>query len=365
MMVLDHRLLIAISLSGAMLLGGCSREHIDDPRVEAPLVRIAQVIPAPGLDQSFVGVVSARVESNLGFRVPGKVTERLVDNGQVVHRGQPLMRIDRTDYVNTTNARTETVLAAKVRADQTAADEARYRGLVKTGAASAITYDQMKEEAESAQHQLAVAEAQAQVAKDEMDYTTLTADSDGIIVETLAEPGQVVTAGQTVMRLAHAGPREASINLPETAERPRIGSTVEASLYSHPGMRFAARLRQLSDAADPQSRTFEARYVLGGEGANAPLGETVTIHVAGGKAGPDTKVPLASVFDPGTGPGVWILNHQKSSVSFHKIHLLQVGTETATVGDGLQVGDEIVALAPNLLHEGQTVRVETTKAALR
>jgi RND family efflux transporter MFP subunit len=365
MILRNHRLLTAISLSGAVLLGGCTQEHIQDPRVEDPLVRIARVVPAPGSDQSFVGVVSARVESNLGFRVPGKVTERLVDSGQFVHRGQPLMRIDRTDYVNTVNARTETVLAAKVRADQTAADEARYRGLVKTGAASATTYDQMKEEAESAQHQLAVAQAQAQVAKDEVDYTTLTADSDGVIVETLAEPGQVVTAGQTVLRLAHAGPREASINLPETAERPRIGSMVEASLYSRPGMRFAAHLRQLSDAADPQSRTFEARYILSGEAADAPLGETVTIHLADGQAGPDTQVPLAAVFDPGSGPGVWILNHQKSSVSFHKVHLLQIGSETATVGDGLRVGDEIVALAPHLLHEGQTVRVETAKAAIQ
>src|SRR5439155_15597499 len=121
--------------------------------------------------------------------------------------------------------------------------------------------------------------------RDEGGYSQLIADADGVVIETLAEPGQVVAAGQTVVKLAHSGPREAAVNLPETF-RPALGSTAYATLYGST-MRVPVRLRQLSNAADAQTRTFEARYVLEGGAANAPLGATVTVHLPDG-AGTDT-----------------------------------------------------------------------------
>src|ERR1700739_4159378 len=133
------------------------------------------------------------------------------------------------------------------------------------------------------------------VARDQGDYSLLLADSDGIVVQTLAEPGQVVAAGQTVVRLAHAGPREASINLPETL-RPEIGSTARASIFES-GMVGTARLRQLSDAADPTTRTFEARYVLEGPAATAPLGATVSIRVPVPGQPAATHISLSAIYD--------------------------------------------------------------------
>src|SRR5438046_6200427 len=157
------------------------------------------------MDAAFTGVISARVQSNLGFRVPGKITKRLVDTGQSVRAGQLSMTIDRTDYVHAITARAETVTAAKAKAVQTAADEARYRGLVKTGAVSASIYDQIKAASDAAQAELAAATAQEQVARDEGGYSQLVADADGVGGETLAEPGQVVMAGQTGVKAAHSG----------------------------------------------------------------------------------------------------------------------------------------------------------------
>ena len=119
------------------------------------------------------------------------------------------------------------------------------------------SYDQAKAAADSTRAQLETAEAQLKVARDELEYSTLLADADGTVVETLAEPGQVVSAGQIVVKLAHAGPRKAAVNLPETM-RPSIGSSARATLYGQ-DVRSAVRLRQLSDAADSQTRTFEAR----------------------------------------------------------------------------------------------------------
>jgi RND family efflux transporter MFP subunit len=339
-------------------LAGCSHKRELDPRTEPELVRIVAVGSSSGADRAFTGVVSARVETDLGFRVSGKVTKRLVETGQFVRAGQLLMTIDRTDYVHAITARAETVAAAKAKAMQASADEARYRGLVKSGAVSASVYDQIKAASDAAQAELAAAKALEQVARDEDAYSQLVADADGIVIETLAEPGQVVAAGQTVAKLAHSGPREAAVNLPETL-RPALGSTAFATLYGSTTS-VPVRLRQLSNAADPQTRTFEARYVLEGTVANAPLGATVTVHLSG-NAGTDTlQVPASSVVDLGKGPGVWVLNQPTSTVSFQHVQVRQLDEELATISGSLRPGQEVVALGVHLLHDGEHVRVETT-----
>ena len=343
-------------------LTGCSQKRDLDPRTQPELVRVVQIGSSSGIDPAFTGVVSARVQSNLGFRVPGKITSRLVDTGQSVRAGQPLMTIDRTDYVHAITARVETVTAAKAKAVQAAADEARYRGLVKTGAVSASTYDQIKAASDAAQAELAAATAQEQVARDEGGYSQLIADADGIVVETLAEPGQVVMAGQTVVKLAHSGPREAAVNLSETL-RPAIGSTAYATLYGST-MRIPVRLRQLSGAADAQTRTFEARYVLEGDAAKAPLGATVTVHLSG-DAGVDTlQVPIASVLDRGKGPGIWLLNPSTSTVSFQPVQVRRLDEELATISGNVHPGQQVVAVGVHLLRDGERVRVES-KAELQ
>jgi RND family efflux transporter MFP subunit len=348
--------LVLVVASLAVSLTGCGQKRELDPRTQPELVRIVEIGSSSGADPAFTGVVSARVESNLGFRVPGKITSRLVDTGQFVRAGQPLMTIDRTDYVHAISARAETVTAAKAKAVQAVADEARYRGLVKTGAVSASTYDQIKAASDAAQAELAAAIAQEQVARDEGGYSQLVADAGGIVVETLAEPGQVVIAGQTVVKLAHSAPREAAVNLPETF-RPKLGSTAYATLYGST-TRVPVRLRQLSGAADPQTRTFEARYVLEGAAANAPLGATITVHLSGDGETDTLQVPVASVIDRGKGPGIWLLNPSTSTVSFQPIQVRQVGEELATISGDLRPGQRVVALGVHLLRDGERVRVE-------
>src|SRR5437016_7234169 len=248
----SYSALVLVVASLAATLTGCGQKQELDPRTQPELVRIVEIGSSSGADPAFTGVVSARVQSNLSSRDPGKITKRLVDTGQFVRAGQLLMTIDRTDYVHAITARAETVTAAKATAVQAAADEVRYRPLVKTGAVSASIYDQIKAASDAAQADFAAAKAQEQVARDEGGYSQLVADADGVVVETLAEPGQVVTAGQTVVKLAHSGPREAEVNLPETL-RPALGSAEYATLYGNP-TKFLIRLRQLSGAADPQTR---------------------------------------------------------------------------------------------------------------
>jgi len=332
-----------------------------DPRTQIPLVRVGAVEAAVQGERSFTGIVAARVQSDLGFRVPGKIFERLVDTGQAVKRGQPLMRIDPTDLRLATRAFEEAVAAATARARQTTEDEARYRDLVSAGAVSASAYDKIKAAAESARAELNAAQAQADVARNETGYTVLLADADGVVVETLAEPGQVVGAGQVVVRVARAGRREAVIALPE-ALRPAVGSAAHAALYGS-GLTGAAKLRQLSDAANPQTRTFEARYVLEGRLADAPLGSTVSIHIPRDRAAPALQVPIGAIFDPGKGPGVWLVEGEAPRVTWRAVQVAGLSDGTAAVVGGLAVGDRVVALGAHLLHEGEQVRLADGEAA--
>src|SRR5213083_2921887 len=359
--MLARRSVAFVAILGLLpfVLVACSKATASiDPRTQNPLVRVATVQTSAQGDRSFTGIVAARVQSDLGFRVPGKVLERLVDTGQTVTRGQALMRIDPLDLRLATRAHEEAVAGATARARQTADDEARYRDLVPTGAVSASTYDKVKAAAESARAELNAATAQADVARNETGYAVLLADADGVVVETLAEAGQVVTAGQVVVRVAHAGRREAVIELPETL-RPAMGSTGRASLYGS-GLTGPAKLRQLSDAANRQTRTFEARYVLEDRLAVAPLGSTISMQISDGRSAPALQVPIGAIFDPGEGPGVWLVEGVEGDtprVTRRAVQIASLSGEAASVIGDLKAGDRVVALGAHLLHEGERVRL--------
>jgi len=347
-----------------LALIACTDKTQSDPRTQIPLVRTGSVKTATDASRSFTGTVAARVQSELGFRVPGKVLERLVDAGQVVKRGQPLMRIDPIDLQLTARAQHEAFVAAKVRADQTAEDELRYRDLVSEGAVSATAYDQIKAAADTAYAQLKALQAQADVAKNASSYAILFADADGVVVDTLAEPGQVVNAGQTVVRVAHSGKREAIVYLPETL-RPPLGSLAQAKLYGKDNLVVLAKLRQLSESADGMSRTFEARYVLDGALANAPLGATVTIQIKENRSTQiGMEVPIGAIFDSGKGSGVWVLEGHPIHVVWRPVKILSLGDDTARVEGNLKLNDQIVALGAHLLKEGDEVRVASSDAGI-
>ena len=165
-----------------------------DPRLGPQLVQITIAKPAQALERAFTGIISARVQSNLGFRVPGKVIERLVDVGQNVRAGQPLMRLDQKDLDLALTAAENAVAAAHALAVQAKADDARYRQLAADGWVARQKYDQVKAAFDSATAQLAAAQARADVARNEAGYSLLIADADGTVVDTLAEPGQVVAS---------------------------------------------------------------------------------------------------------------------------------------------------------------------------
>jgi RND family efflux transporter MFP subunit len=368
--MLRRRLVLSAVISALpFALVACGEKQNIDPRTEAPLVRVATIQDAIVASRAFTGVVAARVQSDLGFRVSGKVLERLVDTGQTVKRGQTLMRIDPVDLKLAAHAQQEAVTAARARAQQTAQDEARYRDLRGTGAISISAYDQIKAAADAAKAQLSATEAQAEVARNATLYSELVADADGVIMETLAESGQVVNAGQVVVRVARAGRREAVVQLPETL-RPAVGTTGLATLFGKDGVTVSTKLRQLSETADRLTRTFEARYVLEGELASAPLGSTVTIKVQDTQPATQNAVsiPIGALLDAGKGPGVWLIQGEPAKVVWRPVKVQRLSEDRAQIVGEIKQGEQIVALGAHLLRDGEHVRVAgqaTTVAGAR
>lgn len=330
-----------------------------DPRSLAPLVSVTKVKTPDTASRSFTGTVAARVQSDLGFRVPGKIVERLVGLGEDVKAGRPLMRIDETDLRLALTAKRNAAVAAEATFIQAQADEKRFAVLVKSNAASTQQYERSKATLDTATAQLAAARADAAVAENEAGYAVLLADADGAIVETLGEPGQVVSAGQPVIRLAKAGPREALVWLPENL-RPEIGAVAQAAIYGRNTEQKAA-LRQISNAADPQTRTYETRWVLQGSAASAPLGATVTISLRNEAALSHAEVPVGALLDDGILTGVWVLDEKTSSVHFREVKVERIGEEKAIITNVVS-GEAVVALGAHLLQDGASVRTGVEKA---
>jgi RND family efflux transporter MFP subunit len=340
----------------ALALAACSPAETAVPP-EPPLVQIVEVAPATVGIARYTGVIRARTESNLSFRVGGKIFERLVDPGDHVRLGQPLMRLDRTDFTLALNAARASVEAARAQMIKAKADEERSRKLVGDGWTSKQTYDQNKAAADAAIAQFANAEAQASQVANQAGYSELQADANGVVMEVPTEPGQVVTAGQTVVKLARDGAREAEVFLPE-ANRHLAQGTASAELYAEGETTYPARLRELSATADPATRTYRARYILSGGGEDAPLGATVTLRLKPADAGRTTSVdvPLGALFDIGQGSAVWKFDADTKTVTAQPVSVGRLSEEGAEVVSGLSPGDRIVSLGAHLLKAGQAVR---------
>jgi RND family efflux transporter MFP subunit len=333
-------------------VGGCDR-HPAAAEAHPPLVRTFVIGKASSRKVSYTGVVRSKIEADLGFRVPGKIVERLVDPGETVRRGDALMRLDPTDFGLALSAASQRLRAAEAEAVRAIAEERRYAVLVQTSAVSRADYDRALALRRSATANLEAARAAEQQAGDEKSYTVLTADSDGLVTEVLAQPGQVVAAGNAVVKLARSGAREALVAIPETAlaSLPRIGT---ARIFGGTSS-TTATLREIAGAADPLTRTYAVRFTLDSSAA-LPIGATVTVQVEP-QAAAVAEIPLAALDDGGGGPGVWTIGTD-SRVSFNPVSIVTFGDETVFVdARSIPAGSHIVALGAQLLRSGEQVRL--------
>lgn len=339
--------LSAIAIPALVLLLAACGEPVAPPPAPLKLVR-AMVIGASAQEAQnrYSGEVHARHESQLGFRVGGKIVERLVDAGTRVKAGQVLARLDPAD-ANLSAAQAEanrSLAAAELKRTQ----DLRTKNFISQAALDA------RETAAKA------AEAQAALARNQATYTALVADTAGVVAVTLAEPGQVVAAGQPVMRLAKDGEREVAIAIPEgRVAGLKVGADATVTLWAARddagGKSYKGVLRELAPAADSATRTFAARVRIVAADADVLLGMTasVTFAEAGGER---IIVPLAAILQRGSAPTVWVIG-KDNAVTQRPIEVERYADAGVIVKSGLAAGERIVAAGAYKLTAGEKVRV--------
>ncbi len=345
---------MALALLG--LLSACSRP---EPAPE-PLRAVRTLVVQPAgvaAERRYAAEVKARTESRLGFQVPGRLVRRLAEVGQAVGAGQVLAEIDPQDLRLAQAAAQAAVAAAEVSAAQATADLRRFRDLHAQGFISAAELQRRETTAQAAEAQLAQARAQAAVQGNQAGYARLLAPAAGVVTAAEAEPGAVLAAGQPVLRLAHAGPRDAVFTVPE--------DQVEAlrSLIGRPdvlrvrgwgrGDDWPATVREVAAAADPSTRTFLVKADLAA--APAELGQTATVTLPLPPRDGLIRLPLSALRELGGRTVVWQLDPQAMTVSAREVQVAGADGNLALVGAGLAPGAEVVTAGVHVLSEGQKV----------
>jgi len=336
---------------------GCSRQ-------EAPLepVRAVKVITvgagamAPAAE--YAGEVRARIESRLAFRVPGKLLARSVEVGQRVQAGQLLAQIDPQDYQLAVQAAQAAVVAAQSQRDVALAEFRRFEALRAQNFISGAELERREAAFKAADSALAQAQSQLAVQRNQSAYAQLLATASGVVTGIEAEVGQVVSAGQPVLRLAHDGPREAVFSVPEQAVAAfRPGQVLQARLQAS-DQRLQGQVREVGASADPLTRTFQIKLALEASAA-LPLGSTVNVQAPQQQAGPAQaiKLPTTALRQEGQATTVWLLDEASMTVQPQPVQVQAVDGQEVVIASGLSVGQKVVAVGVHVLAPGQKVTV--------
>ncbi|WP_439861247.1 efflux RND transporter periplasmic adaptor subunit [Pseudomonas sp. MBLB4136] len=352
--MLRHVLSVALPASLIALLAACGNGEQVEQSIRPALV--VQPQPAAELMDSYPGEVRARFEPELAFRIAGKVTKRLVEVGDQVKKDQPLAELDPQDVRLQLEAIRAQVAAAEANLRLVRAERDRYKTLLERQLVSRSQYDNAENLYRSGEARLKQVKAEFDVASNQAGYAVLRASQDGIIAKRMVEVGQVVAAGQSVFTLAANGEREVLISLPEQAfERFKVGQSVAVELWSQPDQRFSGKIREMSPAADPQSRTFAARVSFVEGKVPAELGQSARVFIAHDGEVP-LAVPLSALSAEQGRPFVWVVDPADSSLKRTPVRIGAYGEKTVPVLEGLKADDWVVAAGVQVLREGQQVR---------
>ncbi|MEC5405500.1 efflux RND transporter periplasmic adaptor subunit [Paraburkholderia sp. MPAMCS5] len=359
-----RRAVIALAAAGVIALSACSKHEAAAPEPR-PVVAVA--VQADGNTApvtSLPGEVQARYSTPLSFRVGGKIVERRVRLGDVVKSGQIVARLDPADaQKNAASAAAQLAAAqhgytyAKQQLDR---DEAQ----AKENLIAPAQLEQTTNAYASAAAQRDQAAQQAALSKDQLQYTTLVADHAGVITAEQADTGQNVSAGQAVYSLAWSGEVDVVCDVPESALAGLApGQTANVTLGALPGRTFTARVRELSPAADPQSRTYRAKLTLDHPGPDVRLGMTADVALSSASASASAEgphgfflLPATALFHAGTQPAVWVVRAADNALELRRVTVARYNERTIVVSQGLKDGDRVVLQGVHTVSAGEKVR---------
>ncbi|AZO47666.1 efflux RND transporter periplasmic adaptor subunit [Mesorhizobium sp. M4A.F.Ca.ET.022.05.2.1] len=354
---------IAVLACGAAMVWHGARSEASNAKPDAPetkLVKTIAVAPVANADtRTAIGEIRPRLESDLGFRVSGKLVERMAEIGSTVNKGEVLARIDDQDYRNRLLSAEADVAAAQAVLVEASAAEARIGALLAKGFTTRASYDATLKNLRSAEAKLKSANIAYEMAKDQLGYTELHADFDGIVTATGAEAGQSVNVGQMVARVADPNSRDAVFsiaeaafaNTPDTKRPPKV----TVSLLSNPAITATGTVREIAPVADAATRTFEVKVSLEGAPDEMRFGASVAgrAEIAGA---PVVMLPGSALFDKDGRPAVWVVT-ATSAVELRPVAIARYETDRVVVRDGLAKGDIVVTAGVNRLREHEKVRI--------
>ncbi len=351
------RLLTGVALAASVIaLTGCKEATAEKPATGRPVLVATVNYEAASPERSFVGTIRPRIETDLGFRVPGKVSKRLVEVGQTVEVGQPLAVLDEVDLkLQAEQAQAEFSAATGVQAQATASEQ-RAKDLRAKGWTTDAQMDAARAGADEARARLNRAERQVELTKNSLSYATLLADARGVVTATQIEPGQVVAAGQSAVRVARFAEKEAVVAIPETLVGRAKQGVASVTLWSEPDKKYAARLREIAPSADPATRTYLAKFSLPDAGDGVSLGMTATLTLADPATDRVAKLPLSALYNQGGSPSLYVVD-DAGNIALKPVTVKAYESENVVIAAGVDQGAKVVALGVQKLDPAQKVRV--------
>jgi RND family efflux transporter MFP subunit len=340
----------------AVALVGCNEKVAEKSAPGRPVLVATVHYEAESPERSFVGTIKPRIETDMGFRVPGKVAKRLVEVGQTVDVGQPLATLDEVDLkLQAEQAQAEFSAATGVLA-QAAASETRAKDLRVKGWTTDAQMDQARAAADEARARLNRAERSVDLTKNSLSYATLVADTRGVVTATLIDAGQVVASGQTAVRVARFAEKEAVVAIPETLVGRAKDGTASVTLWSEPTKKYAATLREVAPSADPATRTYLAKFSLPDAGDKVSLGMTATLTLADPATERVARVPLSALFSQGGDASLYIVGGA-GDVTLKPVVVKSYESNDVVITSGVDEGAKVIVLGVQKLDPAQKVRV--------
>jgi membrane fusion protein, multidrug efflux system len=341
----------------AILLAACQPEaDTASPQVR-PVRTVTVVKRDVGEMVSFTGRIQAENEARLAFRIPGRMIERPINVGDHVEPGQVVAKLEPQDELNALRTAQAGVAAAQARLNETQNIFERQKTLLARDIASRAQFEQAEATQKTARAQLDTAEAQLKAAKDRVSYTELRVDAAGTVVATGAEPGEVVQAGQMIVRVARKDGRDAVFDVPAQVLRSAPSDpSITVNLTDDPTVTATGRVREVSPQADPVTRTFEVKVGLTDPPAAMRLGSTVV-----GRMQLDTaaviEIPATALTESDRRPAVWVVDPKSLTVSLRNVEVARNDPATVAISEGLDTGDIVVTAGTQALHPGQKTRL--------
>jgi len=354
---------VAVLAGAAAVTWHAAQGEAANAKPEAPelkLVKAVTVKPAPQADERIaIGEIRPRRESDLGFRLSGKLVQRMAEVGQTVSKGDVIARIDDQDYRNRLRSAEADVAAAQAVLVEASAGENRIGALLKKGYATRANYDATLKNLRSAQAKLDSAKIGYEMARDQLSYTELHADFDGVVTATGAEDGQLVNVGQMVVRIADPKARDAVFSIAEAVfsngRRDGHPPQITVSLLSNPAISTSGIIREVSPVADAATRTFQVKVSLQDAPDEMLFGASVAGR-ANETGAPVVVLPGSALFDKDGKPAVWVVT-SSSAVELKPVAIARYETERVIVSGGLTEGDVVVTAGINRLREHEKVRI--------